>query len=78
MRPKNEKDAQFFRQNASLGRSKTGSGGPYPKIVAKIMACLSSRHFVTRRVMSIQKSLFDIIQPSTMPEGVSIVKILFP
>ena len=55
MRPKNEKDAQCFRQNASLGRSKTGSGGPYPKIVAKIMACLSSRHFVTRRVMSIQK-----------------------
>ena len=66
MRSQNEKDAQFFRQNASVGRRKTGSGGPYPKIFVKIMACPSSRHFVTCRVMSVQKSLFDIIQPSTM------------
>jgi len=30
------------------------------------MACPSSRHFVIRRVMSTQKSLFTIVQPSAL------------
>ena len=28
--------------------------------------CPSSRHFVTRRVVSTEKSLFDIVQPTTL------------
>ena len=49
-----------------MERRKSGSGRPYPKTLRVIMACPSRRHFVTRQVMSIRKSLFDIVQPSTL------------
>ena len=44
----------------------TGSGRPYPKISVLIMACPLSHHFVTCQVMSTQKSLFSVVQPSTL------------
>ena len=60
-RTKSEKDAQSFAKVRPWNAGKTGSDGPCPKIFAIIMACPSSLHFVTHRVISVQKSLFDIV-----------------
>ena len=59
------KNTQFFAKVRPWDAGKLGLAGPTQKFVI-VMVCPSSPYFVTRWVMSIHKSLFDIVRPSTL------------
>ena len=59
------KNTQFFAKVHPWDAGKLGLAGPTQKFVI-VMVCPSSPYFVTRWVMSIHKSLFDIVRPSTL------------
>ena len=65
IRIKNDKDTQFLAKVRPWDARKLGLAGPTQKFVI-VMACPSNPYFVTRWVMSIHKSLFDIVRPSTL------------